>query len=183
MTNPFVKAVDIFSKVNKATIPEGSDARLVTLSHTRQNAGPEHSVPKHLDTEPLCRMALLCKFIEIYYPEAAHGPTRVGQTLASWVYILPDISITNSAYTTSLSALCLVQIGIWNHEPTLRKESSRIYGAALGELRKTIRSIGRQKLLAPEATLASIVILSTYEVSFALARTDIVTDLNNYSSS
>ena len=182
MTNPFVKAVDIFSNVNKLT-SEKPDARLVALSRARQNVGAEHPIPKHPDADPSCMMALLCKFIEIYFPEAAQGPERIRQTLASWVRILPDIAITNSAYTTSLKALCLVQIGIWNHDHILKKESSRVYGAALGELRKTIKSIGRQKLLAPEATLASIVILSTYEVSFVFARTRVTSDLSNCSSS
>ena len=116
-------------------------------------------------------MQLLSKFIEIYFPKPAEGsqgpqgPIRASQTPASWVHILPDITLTNPAYNTSVAALCLEQLGIWNHDPVLEKEGSRLYGSALGELRKTIGSISSRKLVAPEATLASIVVLSTYEVS------------------
>jgi hypothetical protein len=63
-----------------------------------------------------------------------------------------------------------VCIATWYLEPypILEKESSHLYGSALGELRKTISLIGYRKLVAPEATLASILILSTYEVGFVL---------------
>jgi len=60
-----------------------------------------------------------------------------------------------------LAALCVAQLGIWHHDPVLEKESSQLYGSAVGELRKTI---GCQKLLAPVATLAGTVILATYEL-------------------
>jgi hypothetical protein len=109
-------------------------------------------------------------FIEIYFPNSTQGGSKVGQTPAPWAYILPDITLTNSAYNTSLAALCLVQLGIWNHDPVLRKKGFQLYGCALGELRKTIGSIECRKLVAAEATLASIVILSTYEVSFVAVR-------------
>jgi hypothetical protein len=112
-------------------------------------------------------MQLLSTFIEIYFPNSTQGGSKVGQTPASWAYVLPDIKLTNSAYNTSLAALCLVQLIIWNHDPVLRK--FQLYGCALGELRKTIGSIECRKL-APEATLASIVILPTYEVSFVMVR-------------
>lgn len=103
----------------------------------------------------------------VYHPEEAHGPTRAGQTPASWVHMLPDITLTDSAYNTSLAALCVEQLGSWNHDPVLVRESSRLYGSALGELRKTI---GGRKLAAPDATLANVVLLSTYEVSLVAAK-------------
>jgi Fungal specific transcription factor domain len=164
--NPFVKAVDIFSNVDKRKLPENSDHKSAKLSRAHQNERLEHSIPKSPDPEPVHRMQILSKFIDIYFPTATQGPLRVGQTPASWAHVLPDITLTNSAYNTSLAALCLAQLGIWHHDPVLGKESSRLYSSALGELRKTIGSIGSRKLVAPEATLASIVILSMYEVSF-----------------
>jgi hypothetical protein len=169
VTNPFVKAVNILSNADKTKLLENSDPKPVIPSRAHHNESLEHSIPKSPDPEPLHRMQLLSKFIEIYFPEPAEGPTRVGQTPASWVYVLPDITLTNSAYNTSLAALCVAQLGIWNDDPVLGKESSQLYGSALGRLRKTIGSIGCRKLVAPEATLASIVILSTYEVSFVTA--------------
>lgn len=106
---------------------------------------------------------LLSNFMGVYHPEEAHGPT----TPASWVHMLPDITLTDSAYNTSLAALCVEQLGSWNHDPVLVRESSRLYGSALGELRKTI---GGRKLAAPDATLANVVLLSTYEVSLVAAK-------------
>ena len=128
-------------------------------------------------------MQLLSKFIEIYHPNAGQGPTRAGETPASWVDVLPGITLTNSAYNTSLAALCVAQLGIWNHDVVLENESSQLYGSALGELRKMIGTIGSRKLGTPEATLASIVILSTYEVSIAVARIGTESNMNYYSNS
>jgi hypothetical protein len=173
VANPFVKAVDIFSSADKTKLPENSDPKPATPL-ARHSGSPENSIPKCPDPGQVHRMQLLSKFIEIYFPIATQGsqglqgPTRASQTPASWAHILPDITLTNSAYNTSLAALCLEQLGIWNHDPVLGKEGSQLYGSALGELRKTIGSISSRKLVAPEATLASIVILSTYEVSFVV---------------
>jgi len=77
---------------------------------------------------------------------------------------LPDLTMTNSAYTMSVAALCVGHVGTCNHDPVLIMESRQLYGSALGELRKTI---SRRKMVAPEATLASIIMLSTYEVCLA----------------
>lgn len=116
-------------------------------------------------------MQLLSKFIEIYFPNATTSPTRAGQTHASWIHALPDISRTNPAYDLSLAALCVAQVGVWNHDPMLVKESSQLYVSALAEMRK---AIGYKRLVAPEATLASTAIFSMYEVSFMVtgARTE-----------
>jgi hypothetical protein len=171
VANPFVKAVDIFSSADKTKLlPEDSEPKPATPL-ARRSGSPRISIPKGPDPGPVHRMQLLSKFIEIYFPKPAEGsqgpqgPTRASQTPASWVHILPDITLTNPAYNTSVAALCLEQLGIWNHDPVLEKEGSRLYGSALGALRKTIGSISSRKLVAPEATLASIVVLSTYEVS------------------
>jgi hypothetical protein len=167
MTNPSVNAVDIFSNKDKAKLPENSVPIPVPTPCTRHNDRLNNSIPKALDPGPVHRLQLLSKFIEIYLPKAAHGVARAGQTPSSWVHMLPNITLTNSAYNTSLAALCVAQLGIWNHDPVLVRESSHLYSSALGELRKTI---GGQKLVAPEATLASIVILSTYQVSLVPAK-------------
>jgi hypothetical protein len=183
VTNPFVKAVDILSNADKTKLLENSDPKPVIPSRAHDNESLEHSISKSPDPEPVHRMQLLSKFIEIYFPEPAEGLTRVGQTPASWVHVLPDITLTNSAYNTSLAALCVAQLGIWNDDPVLGKESFQLYGSALGRLRKTIGSIGCRKLVAPEATLASIVILSTYEVSLSQLVSELNSNLCHCSSS
>jgi len=85
-----------------------------------------------------------------------------GQSPATWVHQLPDLATTNNAYNISITALSLSQIGIWNKDLPLMKEGQRLYGSALAALRDAISS---RKIVAPEATLATIIILSTYEVS------------------
>ena len=170
VAHPFVKAVDIFSNGGKTKLPEDLYLNPATPARARHNRSLRHPIPRSPDSEPAYRMQLLSKFIEIYFPRATHVTTRAGQTPASWVHVLPDITLTNPAYNASLAALCVAQLGIWNHDSVLGKESHQLYGSALGELRKTIGSIGCRRLVAPEATVASIVILSTYEVSCVVSR-------------
>ena len=129
------------------------------------------------------RMQLLSKFIEIYFPDTTQGCSNHDQSPASWAHILPEITVSNSACNTSLAALCTAQLGLWNYDALLGKKGSQIYGSSLGELRKAIRSIGCRKLVTPEATIASIVILSTYDVSLFAARSINKSNLVLYSSS
>jgi hypothetical protein len=178
VTNPFVKAVDVLSCAEKKKPPNKSAGpEQATPSRPRHEDSVVHSILKSPDPGPVQRAQLLSKFIEIYLPESTQGP---GQTSASWVHALPDITVTNSAYDSSLAALCAAQLGIWNHDLALVKESHRLYCYALGELRKTINC---RKLVAPEATLASIVMFSIYEVSLVTCKIRTKSYLSNCSSS
>jgi hypothetical protein len=159
---PFIKAIDVVSNADNKNLPEPGQRTCPRVHRYERVKDP---VPKSPSLDPVYRTQLLSAFIGVYLPEAAQGPTIPGQTPASWVHILPDLTPTNPAYNTSLAALCVAQLGTWNHDLALMKESLRLYGTALGELRKTISS---RKLVAPEATLACIVILSTYEVSLIM---------------
>jgi hypothetical protein len=168
VTNPFVKAVDIFSNTDNTRLPASSNPKRATSSPVRHNESLQHLIPKSPDPAQIHTMQLLSKFIDVYFPNGARAPAGTGQTDASWVHVLPDITLTNPAYNKSLAALCVAQLGIWNHDPGLVQESSQLYGSALRELKKAISC---RKQAATEATLASTVILSTYEVSFVAART------------
>lgn len=174
MTNPFVNAVDIFSNADKTKLPEnwGPEEAIPGVCPYKSL---EHPIPKSPDPDSLYRIQLLAKFFEVYLPKAGQGSTRASQSPASWVYILHDITQTDSTYNTSLGALCVAQLGIWNRDPVLVKESSQLYGSALGELRKTV---SYRKLAAPEATLASIVILTMYEVSLIPGATRTESNVN-----
>ena len=178
VTNPFVKAVDIFSNTDKTRHPANSNPKQATSSPSRHNESLVHSIPESPYPALVYTMQLLSKFIDIYFPNGARESARAGQTDASWVHVLPDITLTSPAYNTSLAALCVAQLGIWNHDPALAKESSQLYGSALRELKKTISS---SKQTAIEATLASTVILSTYEVSLIVARTKTEFNQSHYS--
>jgi len=59
----------------------------------------------------------------------------------------------------------MAQIGLWNEKPDLVKDSHRLYGWALRGLRE---ALSHPKSEAPEATLATTLLLSTYEVSLSL---------------
>lgn len=142
-------------------------SKLHLLTYPTDNGRQKNSILTSPEPAPIHRMQLLAKLIEVYVPESAQDPTTAGQAHACWVRALLDITPANSVYNISLAALCAVQLGIWNRDPVLVRESSQLYGSALGELRKTI---GCRKPVALEATLASTVILSTYEVSHILAR-------------
>lgn len=165
LLNPSLKAIDILSNADKMRPLGISNTKLGTPSSAHENERLGLSIPTSPDPGPAHLAQMLSRFIDIYFPVATHNSLRDGQTPASWAHVLPDITPTNSAYNISLAALCLTQIGIWNHDPVVRKEGSRLYSFALRELRRTIGSIGSRNFMAPEATLASIVILSTYEVS------------------
>lgn len=168
MTDPFVKAVDVVSNTDKRKLAVNSGPNCAVPSRARHNESLNYSIPKSPDPAPVYSTLLLSKFIEIYFPNATLGPsTRAGEAHASWIHALPEITVTNSAYKLSLTALCVAQLGIWNHDPVLVKESSQLYVSALGELRK---SIGYKRLVAPEATLASTAIFSMYEVSVIVSK-------------
>lgn len=141
---------------------EKSVPKQATVSYASHFETLKHSIPNSPDPDPVYMVQLLSNFMGVYHPEAAQDPKRAGQTPASWVHLLPDITLTDSAYNASLAALCVEQLGSWNHDPVLVRDSSRLYGSALRELRKTI---GGRNLAAPDATLANVVLLSTYEVS------------------
>lgn len=134
-------------------------AELIEKTHHRNEV---LSVPRPLKSDALNRVQLISTFMGLYLPATTNSIRANGQDPATWVHILPEITTTNSAYNRSIAALCLRQVGVWKNDPTLLLESHRLYGSALEALRTTI---GGSKLVAPEATLASIVILSTYEVS------------------
>jgi hypothetical protein len=161
VSNPFVKAVDVLSEAGKPKLAENQGPKEAIPSRECHCEILKLSISKAPDPAPVHMMQLLSAFIEVYVPESARGSIQVGQTPESWIYLLPDITVTNSAYNTSLAALCLAQLGIWNRDPALAETSFKLYGSALRELKKTISC---RKLGTPEATLASIAILSTYEL-------------------
>jgi hypothetical protein len=163
---PFINALDVlsntFKKTHAETIARPSPTGLPRTTHQRPEGEEKITVLNVLNQYPEYMTQALSTFLGLYLPEEARGQTKPYQTPASWVLALPNLTLQNSAYNKSLAALCVVQIGGCNHDVALFKESIRLYASALVELRKIIQS-GR--LEAPEATLASIVILSTYEVS------------------
>jgi hypothetical protein len=180
VTNPTVKALDVFSNADKTKLLDNLGSKQSAPSRAYRNERPNYLIPNSPDPAPVHRMQLLSAFIEVYFPKAAQGPIGAGQTQTCWVDALPYITLTNSAYNTSLTALCVAQLGIWNHDPVLVKESFQLYGSAVRQLRKTI---GCQKLLAPVATLAGTVILATYEVSAVASGTSAESKLSYCSCS
>jgi hypothetical protein len=164
MRNPRAKAVDIISTTTteKKHKPAESPCSKQTMTalemhHRNQN----NSMPTPLNSGAVDRMQLLSSIFDLHFPKA-RGPTIPGQGPASWINSLHGITATNSAYDLSLKALCLAQAGSWHHDTALVKDSHRLYGSALRGLRE---ALSHRKLEAPEATLAIIIILSTYEVS------------------
>jgi hypothetical protein len=167
---PFINAPDVLSNTLKKTHPEAvagpSLAGLPSTTHRRPEGREKITVLNVLNPYKEYMTQALSTFIGLYLPEEARGRIKSDQTPASWVHILPSLMLQNSAYNMSLAALCVAQIGGCNHDVALFKESIRLYTSALENLRKIIQ---RGRLEAPEATLASIVILSTYEVSHITA--------------
>ena len=167
--SPFVKAIDILSNAGRITLPDTNEKTGTEHVEAQVQAAIElardryeTSIPNSPDQGPMDRMQQFSTFIGLYLPRVAQGPAIPGRSPVSWVHTLPSLAITNHAYTISIKALCAAHIGAWNCNHALVMESHRLYGSALRELRNTLAS---RKLVAPEATLASIIILSTYEVS------------------
>lgn len=148
--------------------PEAKAKEKASGKHWKPPREPERH--GHLQSNPILKsprsdavhqVQLLSIFMGIYLPRIAGTPVQ-GQSPVTWVHQLPGLSTTSDAYNLSITALSLSQVGIWNKDFALVKESQRLYGSALVALRGAISS---RKLMAPEATLATIIILSTYEVS------------------
>lgn len=118
-------------------------------------------LPVSPDPFPEYRMQLLSSFMTLYLPTGAQQSTISGRTPASWLQLLASSTLQSSAYNASLAALCMAQIGMWNSDQAKLNESVRLYASALRELRSSIKAGVREDA---EATIASIVILSTYEV-------------------
>lgn len=161
-----MKASDILSTTDQGK-PEAKEK--ASGKYGRPPREPERH--GHLQNNPILKSPssdsvhqgqLLSTFIGLYLPRITQETQVHGQSPATWVHQLPDLATTNNAYNISITALSLSQIGIWNKDLPLVKEGQRLYGSALAALRGAISS---QKLVAPEATLATIIILSTYEVS------------------
>lgn len=163
-----VKAIDILSNGEDEHLPKTKEKARPKQGnagcerHHRQNQ--DISIPGQPSSEAVDRVQLLSTFIDLYLPKTSQSPTGLGPSPATWVHILPNLVSTNDVYNTSMKALCLSQLGVWNRNLALVKESQRLYGSALRELRAAISRPGTE---ASEATLATIVILSTYEVSLA----------------
>ena len=164
--NPQVKAIDILSNTTTENKPKtqqkGNYMRVTTASESFYGIW-NNAIPQTLSSEAVNRMPLLSSFFEVHLPKG-NVPTIHGQSPASWINPLHSINSTNKFYDLSLKAVCMTQIGLWNHEPALVKDSHRLYGSALRGLRE---ALSHRKLVAPEPTLATILLLSTYEVSLS----------------
>lgn len=173
LNNPRVKAVDILStastgtKKNANNLGNAYSTSLMTAikrSHDKQN----NSVPHPISSEDVDRIQLLSTFVDLHLPKAQGPILRPdAQSPATWINCLGDLASNSNTFDTSLKALCLAQIGLWHHDLGLMKESRRLYGSALRGLRD---AVSHQKLEFPKATLATIIILSTYEVSLSNSR-------------
>jgi hypothetical protein len=143
------------------TSSEGPNSKQTKAAHEMPRGNQNNLTFKSLSSEAVGRMQLLSSFFELHFPKMPTS-TIPGQGPASWINSFHSIATTNNAYDLSLKALCLAQAGSWHHDTALVKDSHRLYGSALRGLRE---ALSHRKLEAPEATLATIIILSTYEVS------------------
>lgn len=154
------------SKNTRLSVSKNLTVSTFGSAHPRHHEQKVQTITwKSPDPAPEFLMQATSTFINLYLPASAQGPTPSGQSPASWVYVLPNFTHQNSAYKKCLTVLCVAQLGTWNHDSVLEHESTRLYASALAELRTTIQS---GKIKDPEATLASVVMLSTYEVCSCL---------------
>jgi hypothetical protein len=128
-----------------------------------QRAG---ALPQSPSPIPAYMIQLLSSFIGLYLPKDSHHGAISGRTPSSWVHLLAYSNLHSSAYMSSLAALCTSQLGTWHKDEAMLNESIRLYASSLRELRTKILNGNIQK--DSEATLASIVLLSTYEVRMNL---------------
>jgi hypothetical protein len=169
LENPEMKTIDVLSNTTRERKMKHK-AQQIT-NHTRVTSAPEscygiwsNAIPQTLSSEAVNRMPLLSSFFDVYLPKV-NVATICGQTQATWINPLHSVNNTNKFYDWSLKALCMAQIGLWNEKPDLVKDSHSLYGSALRGLRE---ALSHPKLEAPEATLATTLLLSTYEVSLFL---------------
>lgn len=164
MANPFSQVLDATSLPDETrTCGIVRECRRTPTKLPTQT-GVESNItglPVSPDPSPEYRMQLLSSFMTLYLPTDAQKSTISGRTPASWLHILATSTLQSSAYNASLAALCMAQIGMWNSDQAKLNESVRLYASALRELRSSIKVGVRGDA---EATVASIVILSTYEV-------------------
>lgn len=164
LKNPGVKALDILStktsEKKKVKTPENIYPISVVTIFGEYPEKQNVSIPPSPDPGTLNRIQLLSTFIDLYLPKT-QGPAAPGQSPATWINCLGNIATSNNTFDISLKALCSTQLGLWHRDSALVKESHRLYGSALRGLRE---EISHRKLDVPKATLATIIILSTYEV-------------------
>ena len=165
VASPFIPILDASSVANNganweiATKPRQTHGKSsLQICEVMRKEG----LPKSPNPAPQYRMQLLSNFISLYLPKDSQQTPVPGRTPATWVHLLAHSTLQSSAYSTSLAALCAGQFGTWNRDEAMLNESVRLYASALRELRSNIMN-GRVKQDS-EATLASIIILSTYEV-------------------
>ena len=164
LKNPRVKAVDILSTSTsdrkKHKTPKNLHSLSIVTASRKCLEKQKFSIPPFPNPETLNRIQLLSTFVDLHLPKM-QGPAIPGQSPSSWINCLGNLATNNNTFDVSLKALCLTQIGLWHHDSALVKESHRLYGSALRGLREAVSC---RKLEAPKATLATIIILSTYEV-------------------
>ena len=161
MASPFSQVLDSTSMIN--------DTLGIRKSHSTRSEvsnlvwGESHSASLRLspNAAPEYMMQLLCSFRSLYLPAGGQPSPISGRTPASWIELLASSTLGGLTYNTSLTALCTAQLGMLNKDQVALNESVRIYALALRELRSSIKA-GVQE--DPEAVLASIAMLSTYEV-------------------
>ncbi|PMD12332.1 hypothetical protein NA56DRAFT_756693 [Hyaloscypha hepaticicola] len=163
--NPETKTIDVLS--NTSTERRTKPKTQQITNHTHVTSAPasfygiwNNAIPQTLSEEAVNRLPLLSSFLDVYLPKV-NVATICGQTQASWINPLHSVNNTNKFYDWSLKALCMAQIGLWNEKPDLVKDSHRLYGWALRGLRE---ALSHPKSEAPEATLATTLLLSTYEL-------------------
>jgi hypothetical protein len=164
MASPFSHVLDTSSIADEPGA--GDTPRKCRLSQSKLPnrtclKGHIAGLPVVPNPSPEYRKQLLSSFISLYLPTGAQQTTISGRTPASWVHLLADSNFQSPAYNASLSALCIAQLGLWNRDLVNFNEGVTLYASALRELRSSIGTGARKD---PEATLACIVILSTFEV-------------------
>jgi len=158
LASPFIAVVDASSVVNSKKNPHRKHG---TQTLQIRRGSLIEDLPVSPNPNPEYRMQLLSKFMDLYLPKRNQTPVP-GRTPSSWVQQLAHSTLDSSAYNKSLAALCTAHLGKFNRDEVMLNKSVRLYADSLQELRANITSGNIKK--DSEAILASIVIMSTYEV-------------------
>jgi hypothetical protein len=118
------------------------------------------SMPKCPNPVPAHLVQLFSSFIGLYLPKENQNPTVPGRTPASWVEVVAGFELNHPVFNSSLAALCTAHLGTWKKDDPLLNESIILYASALQKLRVSLK----ERIVNPKAILASIIMLSTYEV-------------------
>lgn len=114
-----------------------------------------------LGTDALCNASFRQQLMSTFLLMHAQDPKSQNRSAMHWLSFVPSLPSPLKALETSTYALCTARLGQLQNNQVLIKESLRLYGKGLRELRLALDD---PKLVCKDETLGACLALSLYEI-------------------